>query len=375
MLMPLTLADTQQPRRSATIGGCPKGGHGHPFIIPLVLSAASMTEVKVHHGLLVQKTMEFYGVRIDSGELLPCSLSNRLRKDLEFGHSSMGSTGQRVQKVSAFRGIDPVAIGDHVHYRDNGDGTGLILGIEQRRSKLSRRAAGKKPVEHVMIANVDQVLVTLSCAEPFPNWNMLDRFLVSAEAENLDATILMTKADLVDPALHEPTFDVYRRCGYNVLVTSVETGDGLSRLRHLLQNRVSVLTGPSGVGKTTLITALIPGLERKTMEVSDRTGKGKHTTRHLELYALPSGGQLADTPGIREFGLWKIAPAHVDHLFPEMHPFIGQCRFGASCRHFTDPGCLVTAAVTDRTIDPRRYESYVKLRLEMEELAQARTFS
>jgi ribosome biogenesis GTPase len=190
---------------------------------------------------------------------------------------------------------------------------------------------------------------------------LLDRYLVSAEAAGLSSLICITKLDLgrTEDGLLETAAE-YRRIGYTVLLTSSVTGEGLAELRHAIQGKVSVLVGKSGVGKTSLLNAIQPGLGLRVREVGRNT-KGRHTTSHLEMFALDSGGALVDTPGIREFGLWDIYADELAEMFPEMRPLVGQCKFGLDCRHDEEPGCAIRKAVMAGEISPQRYKSYQRL--------------
>jgi ribosome biogenesis GTPase len=227
---------------------------------------------------------------------------------------------------------------------------------------------GAHQFEQVIVANLDQVAPVFAAADPAPKWNLLDRYLVVAESLGLPALVCITKLDLVldaqgrlDPELEEVVAD-YRRIGYPVVLASAVTGAGLDELREALRGRLSVFLGKSGVGKTSLLNALQPGLGLRVREVSQVTGKGRHTTTHLEMFPLEIGGSIVDTPGVREFGLWEVDGAEMAHFFPEMRPFLGRCRFGMGCAHDDEPGCAVRRAVMEGQISPRRYQSYLRLR-------------
>jgi ribosome biogenesis GTPase len=223
--------------------------------------------------------------------------------------------------------------------------------------------------EQVIAANIDQAAAVFSAAQPAPKWGMLDRYLVSAEAAGIPALILITKLDLaqhdgVTDAELEQALQIYRQVGYTVLLTSSQTRLGLDALRTALDGRSTILLGKSGVGKTSLLNALQPGLGLRVSQVSQATGKGRHTTTHQELFHLESGGTIIDTPGVREFGLWEIDGSDLASYFPEMRPWLGRCRFGMDCRHDSEPGCVIRQAVLDQQIHPMRYQSYQRLRQE-----------
>lgn len=253
-------------------------------------------------------------------------------------------------------------------------GEGQITSLHERRSKLARRSPvpmpSARPYEQVIVANVDQVVPVFSAAEPAPKWGMLDRYLVSAEAAELPALVIITKLDLVkngnglkDPEL-EAAVQEYRRIGYPVLLVSALSGEGLDAVRQALQGKLSVFLGKSGVGKTSLLNALEPDLGLRVQAISLFTGKGKHTTTHQEMFPLAGGGAIVDTPGVREFGLWDVGDGEIALYFPEMEPYLGRCRFGLDCHHDEEPGCAVRKAVMAGQISPRRWQSYLSLRAE-----------
>jgi len=196
---------------------------------------------------------------------------------------------------------------------------------------------------------------------------LLDRYLVSAEAAGLQTLIVINKLDLAwkNPGLEEEV-EIYRRIGYPVSMVSAVTGVGIEELKSALQGKLSVFVGKSGVGKTSLLNALQPGLGLRVKAVGHgEVGKGRHTTTHLEMFELEFGGRLVDTPGMREFGLWNITAAELADLFPEMAEYVGQCKFGLSCHHDREPGCAIRKAVTAGAISPYRYQSYMRLREEL----------
>lgn len=323
----------------------------------------------------------------DQGRAILCNISNRLRKQLIYNQSDAGSGHHTVRQVKTLEHNDPIAVGDRVRYMEAGDNRGLIVEVLPRRSQMTRRSAvpmpGANPFEQVIVANLDQVVPVFAAAQPAPKWGLLDRYLVSAEACGLPALICITKIDLAsrhDGILESELTDAlqtYRDIGYPVVVTSVVTGEGLDEVRAALNGRFSALLGKSGVGKTSLLNALQPGLGLRVNDVNERTGKGKHTTTHLEMFSLDDhrvetqniASQLVpfihdeptlivDTPGIREFGIWEIGHEDLALYFPEMRPLVGHCRFGLDCRHNEEPGCAIRQAVTAGKISPYRYRSY-----------------
>jgi ribosome biogenesis GTPase len=262
------------------------------------------------------------------------------------------------------RGVDTlVAVGDYVWIIPHGKDRGQIERIEERHSVLSRQHPGVAiPAEDVILANPDQVLVVFAAAEPEPHLRMLDRFLVIAEANELPALICINKLDLVDAAGVEAQFGIYRQIGYPVIFASAVTGEGLAELRARLTGSVTVITGPSGVGKSSLLNALMPGLNIQIGDLREVLQKGRHTTRAAQLYTLPFGPGtfVADTPGIRELGLYEIDAQNLGFYFREFVPYIHVCHF-PNCTHDHEPECAVRAAVQAGEIATERYSSYLRL--------------
>jgi ribosome biogenesis GTPase len=259
-----------------------------------------------------------------------------------------------------------LAVGDAVTLEhDAGTDAWAIATIEPRRSQLARRTPGGGYGERIVAANIDQVLVVFAAANPEPHPRMLDRFLVVAEMNGLAARIVINKCDLVGAEVARARFADHAAAGYPLHVTSTADGTGLAELRAALEGRTTALSGPSGVGKSSLMNAMFPGLGLRTAEISRSVNKGRHTTVGALLHPLPGGGFVVDTPGLREVGLWGLEPAHLDEHFPEFRVVRGTCRF-ADCTHRVEPGCAVLAAVTDGRIAAGRHESYVKILGELE---------
>ena len=263
---------------------------------------------------------------------------------------------------------NPLAVGDMVRLRmgEGDDDTGFITEIERRENQLSRRAAGRKAAikEHVIVANVDRAWCVQSTFGPKVNPGFVDRFLVAAEASHIPAGLIINKADLLDDeprAQQAVAFwnELYESLGYPVLLTSAASGKGVETFREALSGRISVVSGPSGVGKSSLLNAIEPGLSLRTAEVSEKTNKGRHTTTFATLHEV-AGGWVADTPGIREFGIWDMSPQELGGYFVEFRPYIPDCRF-PDCTHNHEPGCAVQAAVDDEDITPERYGSYLAI--------------
>jgi ribosome biogenesis GTPase len=308
-----------------------------------------------------RKSTGTYFVRAD-GCTLNCSISSKLRKVLVYPTADPTSLPHRVRSVQEIRSVDPIAVGDEVRFIDSGNANGMITEVMPRRNAFARRAAGTKPLEHVLVANVDQIVAVFSVSLPAPKWNMLDRYLADAEATGLPALICMTKVDLDPGGSLAGEISVYRDIGYRAILTSAVTGIGIEELKGALRSKTSVLLSKSGVGKTTLLNAIEPGLGLRVAEVSKSTSKGRHTTSHFEMFELASGRSVVETPGTREFGLWSMGERGLAHLFREMRPYLGKCRFGADCSHVHEPGCAVRDAVETGEISEMRYRSYVRMR-------------
>ena len=300
-------------------------------------------------GLVIRSTGSWYDVRTDDGETVRARLRGRFRLDaIEIDETN------------------PLAVGDRVVLTMGEDETGMITDIEPRENQLSRRAPGKRGAvrEHVIVANVDRAWCVQSTFGPKVNPGFVDRFLVAAETRHIPAGLVLNKADLLEGnerAQEAMAFwqELYEGLGYPVLLTSAETGLGVDAFRAALADRVSVVAGPSGVGKSSLLNAVEPGLGLRTSEVSEKTQKGRHTTTFATLLRA-GGGWVADTPGIREFGLWDLGPDELDGYFVEFRPFLDDCRF-PDCSHVHEPSCAVQAAVDRDAITPERYGSYVAM--------------
>ena len=321
-------------------------------------------------GVVFRKSLGQYIVRTDGREI-DCMLSSLIRKQLIYTTADSTSLRRKVQEVREIEHVDPIAIGDHVRFNfvDGGRERGIITEILPRLSKLSRPATvpGKHAFEQVIASNVELVIPVFAVAEPIPKWGLLDRYLVSAESSELPVLIVITKLDLAwKNKKLEDELEVYRHAGYSIQMVSSHTGEGIDELKQILAGKMSVLVGKSGVGKTSLLNALQPGLGLRVKAVSKgEQGKGRHTTTRLEMFELDFGGTLVDTPGIREFGLWEVKGEELAYLFPEMAGYVGQCKFGLSCHHDREPECAVRKAVVENKISPHRYKSYINLRAEL----------
>ncbi|WP_145056644.1 ribosome small subunit-dependent GTPase A [Lignipirellula cremea] len=247
-----------------------------------------------------------------------------------------------------------IAVGDRVSIRVVSEGEGVIDRIEPRRGVISRTSRGR---QHVIVANVDQLLIITSAAEPGLKPNLVDRFLLTAEKSHIRPIICINKVDLIDPADLQPLIGVYSQMGYRVLLMSAATGVGVDRLRQLTAGKQSVVAGQSGVGKSSLLNSIESGLALRVQTVSQENQKGRHTTTAGKLIPLSMGGYVVDTPGIRQFELWDVIPQEVAGFYPDIRPFVSLCRF-PDCTHTHEADCAVKHAVGDGRLDARRYESY-----------------
>ena len=261
---------------------------------------------------------------------------------------------------------DLAAIGDMVLVSPHAGNEGLIEFIEPRQRMISRLAPTPRgEYEQIIIANPDQIVLVFACAEPPPRIRMLDRFLIIAEEQNVPALIIANKIDLVTMEFARELFEHYADLGYELIYSSVPNQQGLAQLKEDLNGKISALAGPSGAGKSSLLNAIQPGLGLRIQNVSQTTGKGKHTTVASELFALEGGGYVADTPGLKALALWDIEPEELDGYFPEIRGLVAQCQF-SDCTHLHEPGCAVIQAVENGKINLQRYDSYLRLRFEGE---------
>lgn len=292
-------------------------------------------------GLIVKTQSGFYTVETPEGRCT-CELRGRLKRGPRLG--------------------DVAAVGDWVQLTPFAGDKGVIEEIEPRRRMFSRLAPNPHGVyQQIIIANPDQVVFVFACANPAPHLGMLDRFLVIAEKQEIPVLILANKIDLALPQSAGDLFERYQPLGYPVVYTSTKTGQGLEEMRERLSGKISLFAGPSGVGKSSLLNAIQPGLGLAARQVSQATSKGRHTTVVRELFSLVGGGYVADTPGLKALALWDIEPEELDGYFPELRSLVHQCQF-SDCTHRHEPGCAVLQAVTDGRVHPGRYQSYLNIR-------------
>jgi ribosome biogenesis GTPase len=262
---------------------------------------------------------------------------------------------------------DIVAVGDWVEISQQTGETGMIEAVEPRQHLLSRMAPTPQgEYQQIIIANPDQTVFIFACARPEPHLGMLDRLLVMAEKQGIPALVVANKADLVDSSQALGLFSRYEHLGYPVIYTSAKSGLGVPELTLKLKGKISVFAGPSGVGKSSLLNSIQPGLGLAIRSVSQATQKGRHTTVVRQLFPLEEGGYVADTPGLKALALWDIHPEELDGYFPELRELVAGCQF-SDCTHVHEPGCAVQAALARGEVHPERYASYMRIRLGQDE--------
>lgn len=295
-------------------------------------------------GTVVENRGAHFEVIVD-GRPIRCLLRGKLKKDKR-------------------RSVSPVAAGDRVKLTLLDGHQGVIEQVLPRSTDLSRRAAGSVPLQHTLAANVDQALIVFAVAEPRCDFYMLDRFLVAAGAGGLERIICFNKCDLVRPGERGPFFGLYSEIGFRALYTSACTGEGIEQLHEAMASRSSVICGPSGVGKSSLLNAVASGLALRTTDVGSVTHKGRHTTTSITLLPLPFGGWVADTPGLRQLSSDNLTHAEVMDAFPDLQPYAAACAF-SDCSHRHETGCGVRAAAAAGKVHPRRMRSYAQIRGEV----------
>ena len=294
-------------------------------------------------GLVIKNTGSWYTVRTDDGQLIDCKIKGNFR-------------------LKGIRSTNPVAVGDWVQITPNNEGTALITEIEDRRNYIIRKSINLSKQSHIIAANVDQAFLVITVVNPQTSTTFIDRFLASAEAYRVPVVLVFNKTDILDEqSLHyqQMMVHLYESIGYTCRQISASRGDGVEELRTLLEGKVTLLSGNSGVGKSTLINQLIPHANLRTAEISDAHNLGQHTTTFSEMLEL-GGGWLIDTPGIKGFGTFDMEPEELTSYFREIFQFSKDCRF-SNCTHTHEPGCAVLQALEDHYIAPSRYQSYLSM--------------
>lgn len=304
----------------------------------------------LHEGLITRSTGSWYQVRLDDGKTLSARIKGKFRLE-----------DKRI--------TNPIAVGDRVRLGIERDGTGIIQELLPRRNYVLRRSTHKKHFLHLIASNLDQVFLIVTLRYPNLKPGFIDRFILTTESHDIPTYIIVNKADLYDEDDLEDFSGlkyIYEKIGYKVLLVSAETGEGVEQLREILRDKITLLSGHSGVGKSSLVNAIEPGLDLRTSEISDYSEKGQHTTTFAEMHALNGGGSLIDTPGIKEFGFINLTPEDVAHNFKEIFETSQQCKYG-NCRHQNEPICAVKKAVEEGQISPLRYQSYLSILEEVQE--------
>lgn len=325
-------------------------------------------EVCFREGVVLKAISGLYIVHADADKesapsLFRCSLRGNLKKDLTYNTSK--SVARRVTRAKRPLTKDTVAIGDRVRFQVNEEDTGVIEVIHPRTTRFARAGEGRR--EQTMVTNLDQMGIVFACAEPNPDLWRIDRWIMAAESNGIEPLIIANKRDLVDEKTFQERFGEYARIGYRVIATSVRQQIGIETLKTLLRGRITAFTGPSGVGKSSLLNFVQPGLKLATGEIGLTTFKGKHTTTVRELIPLETGGWVADTPGLRSLELLNLDRDDLLAGFIEFAPFLElPCRFH-NCRHEAEPGCHLKEAVERGEVSRRRYESFLILAHEAED--------
>lgn len=297
------------------------------------------------NGLVIKSTGSWYTVRTADGDDINCKVKGNFR-------------------LKGIRTTNPVAVGDDVTISVNPDGTAYITAVTPRKNYIIRRASNLSKESHIIAANLDRAFLVVTLAHPATSTTFIDRFLATAEAYRVPVTIVINKVDLLESAddreLLEAVRYLYDSIGYDVIEVSAKTGEGMDELKSRMTGKISLLSGNSGVGKSTIINAVLPDLKVRTAAISDMHDTGMHTTTFSEAFVLPEGGWLIDTPGIKGFGTIDFDKYEIAHFFPEIFEVSRECRYG-DCTHTREPGCAVLKALEDHRIAQSRYASYLSI--------------
>lgn len=295
-------------------------------------------------GLVIKNTGSWYTVKTVEGSVVECKIKGNFR-------------------LKGIRSTNPVAVGDHVEIELNSQNTAFITAIGDRKNYIIRKSQNLSKQSHIIAANVDQAFLVVTVERPQTSTTFIDRFLATAEAYSVPVVLVFNKTDLLDDSLmryQRMMIDLYDTVGYKCVAVSAETGEGMDELMEMLRDRITLLSGHSGVGKSTMINRLLPGVNLRTAEISDAHNTGMHTTTFSEMLPLPGGGYIIDTPGIKGFGTFDMEPEELTSYFKEIFRFSKDCRF-SNCTHTHEPGCAVLKAVEDHYIAASRYQSYLSM--------------
>lgn len=295
-------------------------------------------------GLVIKNTGSWYSVKTDTGKVVECKIKGNFR-------------------LKGIRSTNPVAVGDNVEIALNSEGTAFITHIEERRNYIIRKSQNLSKQSHILAANVDQAFLIVTVNYPQTSTTFIDRFLASAEAYSVPVVLVFNKCDILsDDERHyqQSMILLYETIGYECREVSATTGEGVDGLHALLKGKITLLSGNSGVGKSTLINKILPEANLRTAEISDAHNTGMHTTTFSEMLELPEGGYIIDTPGIKGFGTFNMEPEELTSYFPEIFHFSKGCKF-SNCTHTHEPGCAVLKAIDDHYIAQSRYQSYLNM--------------
>ena len=295
-------------------------------------------------GLVIKNTGSWYSVKTDTGKVVECKIKGNFR-------------------LKGIRSTNPVAVGDNVEIALNSEGTAFITHIEERRNYVIRKSQNLSKQSHILAANVDQAFLIVTVNYPQTSTTFIDRFLASAEAYSVPVVLVFNKCDILsDDERHyqQSMIHLYETIGYECREVSAATGEGVDGLHELLKGKITLLSGNSGVGKSTLINKILPEANLRTAEISDAHNTGMHTTTFSEMLELPEGGYIIDTPGIKGFGTFNMEPEELTSYFPEIFHFSKGCKF-SNCTHTHEPGCAVLKAIDDHFIAQSRYQSYLNM--------------